>query len=41
MHEKVNQLLFVRDIFMHEVHLRQPGFTCSTCKLFNKKKKNE
>ena len=38
MHEKVNKLLLVRDIFMHEVHSRQPGFTCSTCKLFNKNK---
>ena len=24
---------------MHEVHSRQPGFTCSSCKLFNKHKK--
>ena len=39
MHQKVNKLLLVRDIFMHEVHSRQPGFTCSTCKLFNKHKK--
>ena len=38
MHEKVNKLLLVRDIFMHEVHSRQPGFTCSTCKVFNKNK---
>ena len=39
MHEKVNKLLLVRDIFMHEVHSRLPGFTCSTWKLFNKHKK--
>ena len=23
---------------MHEVHLRQPGFTCSACEPFNKNK---
>ena len=38
MNEIVNKLLLVREKFMHEVHLRQPGFTCSGCEPFTKNK---
>ena len=39
MNEIVNKFLLVRDKFMQEVHLRQPGFTCGACKPFTKNKK--
>ena len=38
MKEVVNKFLLVLDKFMHEVHLRQPGFTCSACEPFTKNK---
>ena len=31
--------LLVGDTFMPEMHLRQPGFTCSACGPFTKNKK--
>ena len=34
----VNQLLFAGDKFMLEMHLRQAGFTYSTCGPFTKNK---
>ena len=34
MNEIANKFLLVRDRFMHEVHLRKPGFTCSACEWF-------
>ena len=36
MNEIVNKFLLVGDKFMHEVHLREPGFTCSVCQPFTK-----
>ena len=39
MNEIVNKFLLVRDNFMQEMHLRQPGFTCGACKPFTKNKK--
>ena len=39
MNEIVNTFLLVRDKFMTEMHLRQPGFTYSTCGPFTKNKK--
>ena len=39
MNEIVNKFLLVRDKFMQEMHLRQPGFTCGACKPFTKNKK--
>ena len=36
MNEIVNKFLLVRDKFMHGVHLRQPGFTCSGYEPFTK-----
>ena len=41
MKEVVNKLLLVSDKFMHEVHLRQPGFTCSACQPFTKNKEEQ
>ena len=38
MNKVKNKLLLPRDKFMSEVHLRQPGFTCSTCEPFTKNK---
>ena len=38
MNEIVNKFLLVREKFMHEVQLRQPGFTCSGCEPFTKNK---
>ena len=35
----VNKLLLVGDKFMPEMHLKQPGFTYSTCGPFTNKKK--
>ena len=40
MNEIVNKFLLARDKFMSEIHLRQPGFTCSACESFTKPKKN-
>ena len=31
MNEKINKFLLAGDKFMSEVHLRQPGLTCSAC----------
>ena len=39
MNEIINTFLIVGDKFMPEMHLRQPGFTYSTCGLFTKNKK--
>ena len=33
-----NQFLLARDKFMPEMHLRQPGFTCSAVRTFTKSK---
>ena len=38
MYKIVNKLLLVGDKFMPEMHLNQPGFTCSACDPFNKNK---
>ena len=38
MNEIVNQFLLAGDKFMLEMHLKQPGFTYSTCGSFNKNK---
>ena len=38
MNQIVNKLLLVGDKFMPEMHLRQPGFTYSTCGPFTKTK---
>ena len=38
MNEIVNKFLFVRDTFMPEMHLKQPGFTYSACGTFTKNK---
>ena len=38
MNEIVNKFLLVGDKFMPEMHLRQPGFTYSTCGPFTKNK---
>ena len=38
MNETVNKFLLVGDKFMPEMHLRQPGFTCSACGTFTKNK---
>ena len=34
-----NKFLLEGDKFMSEIHLRQPGFTCSACGAFKKTKK--
>ena len=36
MNKVVNQFLLVGDKCMPELHLRQPGFTYSACRLFTK-----
>ena len=42
MNEIVNKFLLVGDKFMPEMHLKEPGFTCSACGLFTKnKERNE
>ena len=47
MNEIVKRLLLAGDIFMPEIHLRQPvvhnkpGVTCSTCGPFTKNKKRK
>ena len=38
MNEIVNNFLFVGDKFMPEMHLRQSGFTYSSCGSFTKNK---
>ena len=38
MNEIVNKFLLVGDQFMPEMHLKQSGFTCSTCGPFTKNK---
>ena len=38
MNEIVNKFLLVGDTFMPEIHLKQPGFTYSTCGPFTKSK---
>ena len=39
MNEIVSKVLLAGDKFMPEMHLRQIGFTCSTCGLFTERKK--
>ena len=39
MNQIVNKFLLVGDEFMPEMHLKQPGFTYSACRLFTKNKK--
>ena len=34
----INKLLLAGDKFMHEMHLKQPGFNCSACGPFTKNK---
>ena len=36
----VNKLLLAGNKFMPEMHLKQPGFTCSACGPFTKNKEN-
>ena len=38
MNEIVNNFLLVGDTFIPEMHLKQPGFTCSACGPFAKSK---
>ena len=38
MNKKVNKFLLAGDKFMPEMHLKQPGFTCSACGPFTKNK---
>ena len=38
MNEIVNKFLLAWDKFMPEMHLKQPRFTCSACRLFTKNK---
>ena len=38
MNEKVKKLLLAGDKFMPEIHLKQPGFTYSTCGTFTENK---
>ena len=38
MNEIVKKFLLAGDKFMPEMHLKQPGFTYSTCGLFTKSK---
>ena len=38
MNEIVNNVLLVEDKFVPEMHLKQPGFTYSTCDQFTKNK---
>ena len=39
MNEIINKFLLVRDTFIPEMHLRQPGFTYSACGPFTKNNK--
>ena len=38
MNKLINMFLLEGDIFMPEMHLRGPGFTCVACVLFTKNK---
>ena len=38
MNKIVNTFLLAADKFMPEMHLKQPGFTCSACLQFTKNK---
>ena len=38
MNNIVNKFFIAGDQFMPEIHLRQPGFTCSACGTFTKNK---
>ena len=38
MNENVNKFLLPGDKFMHEMHLKQPGFTYSACSPFIRNK---
>ena len=38
MNKTVNTFLLAVDKFMPEMHLKQPGFTCSACLQFTKNK---
>ena len=38
MKEIVNKFLLARDIFMPEIHLKQPRFTYNACRPFTKNK---
>ena len=38
MNEIVNKFLLAGNKFMPEMHLKQPGFTCSTCRPFTRNK---
>ena len=38
MNKKVNTFLLAGDKFMHEMHLKQSGFTYSACGTFTKNK---
>ena len=38
MNETVHKFLLADDKFMLEMHLKQPGFTCSACGPFTKNK---
>ena len=39
MNEILNNSLLIGDKFMPEMHLKQPGFTCSACGPFTKNKR--
>ena len=41
MNEINNKFLIIGDRFMFELHLRQPGFTYSTCRSFKKHLSND
>ena len=38
MSEIVNKFLLAGDKYIHEMHSKQPGFTCSACGSFTKNK---
>ena len=40
MNEIVSKFLLAGNKVMHEMHLKQPGFTCGACGPFTKKRKN-
>ena len=39
MNEIVKKFLLAEDKFMSEMHLKQPGFTCSACGSFTKRQR--
>ena len=41
MNDIINKFLLAGDKFTPEMHLRQPGFTCSACGPFTKEKNKE